>query len=65
VPGVVLDPFIGSGTVAVAAERHDRDWLGIELNPQYAAMAEERIREARRSAKPPGRATGDENDTAA
>jgi DNA modification methylase len=32
-PGVVLDPFIGSGTTAVVAERLGRDWLGIELRP--------------------------------
>jgi len=42
-PGVVLDPFIGSGTVAVAAEMHGRDWVGIELNPDYAVMAEHRL----------------------
>jgi site-specific DNA-methyltransferase (adenine-specific) len=40
--GRVLDPFIGSGTVAVVAERHHRDWLGIELNPAFAAMTETR-----------------------
>lgn len=43
-PGdVILDPFIGSGTVAVVAQRLDRDYLGVELNPSYAAMAERRI----------------------
>jgi len=42
-PGRVLDPFMGSGTVAVVAERLGRDWLGIELNPAFAAMAEARI----------------------
>ncbi|MEV5717316.1 site-specific DNA-methyltransferase [Amycolatopsis mediterranei] len=42
-PGVVLDPFLGSGTVAVAAEQHGRDWIGIELNPDYAALAEKRL----------------------
>jgi DNA modification methylase len=41
--GVVLDPFMGSGTVAVAAQRLERDWLGIELNPQFAGLAEERL----------------------
>jgi site-specific DNA-methyltransferase (adenine-specific) len=46
-PGVVLDPFIGSGTVALAAEEHGRDWIGIELNPDYAALAEQRIAEWR------------------
>ncbi len=42
-PGLVLDPFLGSGTTAVAAERLGRDWLGIELNPEYVALAQERI----------------------
>lgn len=45
--GRILDPFIGSGTVAIAAERHHRDWLGIELNPAFVAMAETRIGAAR------------------
>jgi DNA modification methylase len=39
----VLDPFAGSGTVGVVALRHDRKFLGVELNPDYAAIAEERI----------------------
>src|SRR5262249_48019537 len=38
-PGLVLDPFMGAGTVALAAERHGRDWLGIELNPAYRDLA--------------------------
>jgi DNA modification methylase len=42
-PGVALDPFLGSGTVALAAEQHGRDWLGIELNPAYAELAEQRL----------------------
>jgi DNA modification methylase len=46
-PGLVLDPFIGSGTTAVAAEELSRDWLGIELNPKFAGMAEQRIADAR------------------
>jgi DNA modification methylase len=46
-PGVVLDPFIGAGTVAVAAERFGRDWLGIELNPEFADLANARIAHAR------------------
>ena len=46
-PGLVLDPFFGSGTTGVAASQLLRDWLGIELNPVYAALAEERIRTAR------------------
>jgi site-specific DNA-methyltransferase (adenine-specific) len=42
-PGVVLDPFIGAGTVALAAEKHRRNWVGIELNPTYAALAQGRL----------------------
>lgn len=46
VPGVVLDPFMGSGTVGVVAERIGRRWLGTEINPDYAAMAVQRIGDA-------------------
>jgi site-specific DNA-methyltransferase (adenine-specific) len=42
-PGIVLDPFMGSGTTAVVAERLGRDWVGIELNPVYRELAVERI----------------------
>jgi len=43
-PGdIVLDPFIGSGTVALVAIQHARHWLGIELNPEYIALAQKRI----------------------
>ena len=41
--GPVLDPFIGSGTTAIAAEQAGVDWTGIEKSPEYADMAEERI----------------------
>ena len=40
---LVLDPFAGSGTVLLVAERHGRDSLGIELSPEYAALARRRI----------------------
>lgn len=43
VGGVVLDPFMGSGTTAIAANKHGRDWMGIEKSPDYCAMAEHRI----------------------
>ena len=42
-PGLVLDPFLGSGTTALVATRLNRDWLGIELNPSFIAMAEGRL----------------------
>lgn len=44
--GLVLDPFMGAGTTAVVAERLGRQWLGCELNPEYAEIAEARIRVA-------------------
>ncbi|MCI2243841.1 site-specific DNA-methyltransferase [Xanthomonas sp. PPL568] len=46
---VVLDPFLGAGTTAVAAERLGRSWVGCELNPAYAEIALQRLR---------GRSTG-------
>ena len=42
----VLDPFAGSGTVGVVALRNQRDFVGIELNKEYAQMAAQRIFEA-------------------
>lgn len=42
---LVLDPFAGSGTVGVVALKHGRDFVGTELNPEYAAIAESRIRD--------------------
>ena len=42
---LVLDPFAGSGTVGVVALRHQRNFVGAELNPEYAQMAVERIKD--------------------
>ncbi|EAP9887860.1 site-specific DNA-methyltransferase [Salmonella enterica] len=42
----VLDPFIGSGTVGVVAEEIGRNWIGIELNEEYAEIAKERLKTA-------------------
>lgn len=50
-PGVVLDPFMGSGTVAMVAEQHGRDWLGIELSPTFARSAKQRIAAARQDSE--------------
>ncbi|HEY1808835.1 MAG TPA: site-specific DNA-methyltransferase [Acidobacteriaceae bacterium] len=47
IPSVVLDPFSGSATTGVAALRLGRSYIGIELNPEYAAMARRRIEEDR------------------
>ena len=46
---VILDPFMGSGTTAIAAMRAGRQWIGIEKSAEYCRMADERIAlEARR-----------------
>ncbi len=42
-PGIVLDPFFGAGTVGVVAKRLGRGFIGIELNPDYCAIARKRI----------------------
>lgn len=40
---LVLDPFNGAGTTGLVALRHGRRYLGVEINPEYAAMARARI----------------------
>jgi 16S rRNA G966 N2-methylase RsmD len=40
---IVLDPFVGTGTVAIAARSLRRDWLGIELSEEYIKLANERL----------------------
>ena len=43
-PGeTVLDPFCGSGTIPLAADRMQRHGIGIEINPEYAELARDRI----------------------
>jgi site-specific DNA-methyltransferase (adenine-specific) len=42
-PGEVLDPFMGSGTTGVAAIRHGRRFIGIELDPKHFATAVQRL----------------------
>lgn len=41
--GVVLDPFMGAGTVGLVAKRLNRRYLGCDLNAEYVAMAQGRI----------------------
>lgn len=43
VGGIVLDPFFGSGTTGAVALKHGREYLGIELNPEYIKIAENRL----------------------
>jgi len=41
--GTVLDPFLGSGTTALAAEAEGFEWVGIEREAEYVAIAEQRL----------------------
>jgi len=41
--GIVLDPFFGSGTTGVYARKVNRNFLGVELNPEYIKIAEKRL----------------------
>jgi DNA modification methylase len=41
--GIVLDPFMGAGTTAVVAWKHNRNYIGFELNPDYVEIAEKRL----------------------
>lgn len=45
VPALVLDPFMGSGSTAVAATLLGRRWIGIDLKRAYVRMTEERVRD--------------------
>jgi DNA modification methylase len=44
--GVVLDPFMGSGTTAIACIDTKRNYIGVELNSEYVSITEKRISEA-------------------
>jgi len=44
----ILDPFFGSGTVGVVCEQQHRNYVGIELNPEYVTLAVNRIRHTER-----------------
>ena len=45
--GPILDPFMGSGTTAIAASMCDREWMGIEKSEEYCRIANERLAEWR------------------
>jgi len=45
-PSIILDPFLGSGTTAVAAIKMGRDAIGCEINPEYAEIARRRVETA-------------------
>lgn len=56
--GIVLDPFMGSGTTAVAAIEEGANWIGCEREPEYVAIIEARI-----AAAQPGMGLNLEEDT--
>jgi len=58
--GIVLDPFIGSGTTATTAKRLGRDFIGFELNPDYVTIAQRR---AGLTVSEPERLDNDDNVT--
>lgn len=45
--GIVLDPFSGSGTTAVVAKKLGRNYIGMDLNPDYVTLANRRLDEVR------------------
>ncbi|MDO8578040.1 MAG: site-specific DNA-methyltransferase [Dehalococcoidales bacterium] len=45
---VILDPFLGSGSTAIAAEALNRNWVGIDISKDYCKLATERIQAARK-----------------
>jgi site-specific DNA-methyltransferase (adenine-specific) len=56
---IVLDPFLGSGTTAVAAVQHGRRYVGFEIDEAYFHLAQKRVAEAH--SKLPGRQNVPEN----
>ncbi len=61
----VLDPFAGTGSTLVAAVRHHRNAIGIEINPTFSRLAEERARRARAPGAMVRVVTGDARNLAA
>jgi len=49
--GVILDPFMGSGTTAISAISHNREWIGIELSKEYCILAESKISQYNKKAQ--------------
>ena len=47
---LILDPFIGSGTTAIAAQKLNRHYVGYEINDEYCKLAETRIKESNKLA---------------
>ena len=43
--GIILDPFGGANTTGHTAQRLGRNWIAIELNPEYITMGERRVKQ--------------------
>lgn len=50
--GVLLDPFMGSGTTAIAAIRQGLDYIGFDIDQNYIDFAEDRIADEKKTVKP-------------
>lgn len=48
---IILDPFMGSGTTAISAINFKRDYIGIDISPEYCEMARKRIKEQQSQTK--------------
>lgn len=48
---IVLDPFMGSGTTAISAMNNNRDYIGIDVSPEYCEMARKRVLGHKRQTK--------------
>ena len=46
---LIFDPFIGSGTTAVSCEKMNRNYIGIEISPEYCEIARKRVQDAKDS----------------
>jgi DNA modification methylase len=60
--GVVLDPFMGSGTTGISSLRNNRQFIGIDSSPEYVAIAEKRLREVTSGLLASDRNNNDDND---
>lgn len=50
-PGLALDPFVGSGTVAAVAKRKSMNFIGIDISPKYVRYTKHRLSKTPRGAR--------------
>ena len=61
--GTILDPFMGSGTTGISALRNRRNFVGIDISPEYVQIAEERLRELSSTGVPTASGKNNEDDS--